>query len=76
MGANELIEERIRNKIKLIQRIGLLAFLTIGIFLIFIGLAHFTYEDPCDKICSPGVNVRPAQGICICATTIEIREKK
>ena len=43
---------------------------------IFLGYLAVTYVDPCDKICSPGINVRPAQGICICATTIEIREKK
>jgi hypothetical protein len=42
------------------------------IYLCYLGV---TYVDPCDKICSPGVNVRPANGICICATTIEIRVK-
>jgi hypothetical protein len=42
------------------------------VYLAYLGI---TYVDPCDKICSPGVNVRPANGICICATTIEIREK-
>lgn len=76
MSANEIIEERIRSRIKFIQSIGFLAFLTIGIFLIYLGYLGITYVDPCDKICSPGVNVQPAQGICICATTIEIREKK
>ena len=44
--------------------------------LIFVGYLGVTYVDPCDKICSPAINVRPAQEICICATAIEIREKK
>jgi hypothetical protein len=42
------------------------------VYLIYFGI---TYVDPCDKICSPGVNVRPANGVCICATTIEVRVK-
>jgi hypothetical protein len=42
------------------------------IYLIYLGI---TYVDPCDKICSPGVNVRPANGVCICATTIEVKVK-
>lgn len=53
--------------------IGTLLILALGVLGVY---RIFTYVDPCDKICSPGVNVRPAQGICICATTIEIRENK
>jgi hypothetical protein len=44
------------------------------LYLCYIGI---TYVDPCDKICSPGINVRPVtNAVCICATTIEVREKK